>query len=359
MKSRQSRCHLVYNAVVIDSQSLSLLITDCRQPHRCSSLLLFEMSTPSKKRKVLTIDVKLQILADVDKKAMTKKEIAAQYDIPHNSLSTLLKNRDKIENNSHEPQRKKPRLATNAAIDEAVLTWFKQTRAINTPTSGPIICEQARIIADKLGVAGFQASNGWLEKFKQRHGIVFKVACGESASVDTTVVEDWKKATLDKLLSEYSSSDIFNADETGLFFRCLPNKTHAFKGEACHGGKQAKDRLTMLVGTNATGTEKLPLLVIGKSANPRCFKNVKSLPVEYISNSKAWMTSSIFETWIRKLDRKYLLQGRSIVMVLDNCPAHPRIKDLKAISFSHLIPPATHSPATKALSMLSSTATEQ
>ncbi|GFO28071.1 tigger transposable element-derived protein 4 [Plakobranchus ocellatus] len=43
------------------------------------------------------------------------------------------------------------------------------------------------------------------------------------------------------------------------------------------------------------------------------------------------MTSSIFETWIRKLDRKYLLQGRSIVMVLDNCPAHPKIKDLKAI----------------------------
>ncbi|GFN91634.1 tigger transposable element-derived protein 6 [Plakobranchus ocellatus] len=192
-----------------------------------------------------------------------------------------------------------------------------------------------------LGVAGFQASNGWLEKFKQRHGIVFKVACGESASVDTTVVEDWKKATLDKLLSEYSSSDIFNADETGLFFRCLPNKTHAFKGEACHGGKQTKDRLTVLVGTNATGAEKLPLLVIGSSANPRCFKNVKSLPVEYTSNNEAWMTSSIFETWIRKLDRKYLLQGRSIVMVLDNCPAHPKIKDLKAIRLEFLPPNTT------------------
>ncbi|GFN93421.1 hypothetical protein PoB_001992700 [Plakobranchus ocellatus] len=88
MKSRQSRCHRVHKAMVIDSQSLSLLVTDCQQPHRCSSLLLFEMSTPSKKRKVLTIDVKLQILANVNKKAMTKKEIAAKYDIPHNSLST-------------------------------------------------------------------------------------------------------------------------------------------------------------------------------------------------------------------------------------------------------------------------------
>ncbi|GFO01861.1 tigger transposable element-derived protein 6 [Plakobranchus ocellatus] len=138
MKSRQSRCHRVHKAVVIDSQSLSLLITDCRQPHRCSSLLLFEMSNPSKKRKVLTIDVKLQILADVDKKAMTKKEIAAKYDIPHNSLSTLLKNRDKIENNSHEPQRKKPLLATNAAIDEEVLTWFKQTIIVTEVSPCPL-----------------------------------------------------------------------------------------------------------------------------------------------------------------------------------------------------------------------------
>ena len=46
------------------------------------------------------------------------------------------------------------------------------------------------------------------------------------------------------------------------WLRILPNKTHTFKGEACHGGKQAKDRLTVLVATNATGTEKLPLLVI-------------------------------------------------------------------------------------------------
>ena len=57
-------------------------------------------------------------------------------------------------------------------------------------------------------------------------------------------------------------------------------KTHDFKGEACHGGKQAKDRLIVLVATNATGSEKLPLLAIGKSANPRCFKNIKTFLVE-------------------------------------------------------------------------------
>jgi hypothetical protein len=38
-----------------------------------------------------------------------------------------------------------------------------------------------------------------------------------------------------------------------------------------------------------SGTEKLPLLVIGKSAKPRCFKNAK-IPIDYKANKKAWMT---------------------------------------------------------------------
>lgn len=49
----------------------------------------------------------------------------------------------------------------------------------------------------------------------------------------------------------------------------------------------------MLVGANMSGTEKLPLLVIGKSAKPRAFKN-KEVPIAYKANKKAWMTGRIF-----------------------------------------------------------------
>ena len=33
----------------------------------------------------------------------------------------------------------------------------------------------------------------------------------------------------------YGARDVFNADETGLFFRLLPDKTLLFKGEDCQG----------------------------------------------------------------------------------------------------------------------------
>jgi hypothetical protein len=76
-----------------------------------------------------------------------------------------------------------------------------------------------------------------------------------------------------------------------------------------------------------SGTEKLDLFVIGKSAKPRCFKNVKSLPVIYKSNKKAWMTSKLFEEYMLDLDRKFELEKRKVLMFSDNCPSHPKMQN--------------------------------
>ena len=109
--------------------------------------------------------------------------------------------------------------------------------------------------------------------------------------------------------------------------------------ENASGGKKHKESLTVLVAANMSGIEKLPLLIIGKNSKPRCFKGMKSLPLEYTSNKKAWMTSALLESWLRKLDWKFLLQGRTIAMVVDNCPAHPSIDNLRAIKLIFLTPP--------------------
>ena len=55
--------------------------------------------------------------------------------------------------------------------------------------------------------------------------------------------------------------------------------------------KRSKERLTVALCVNAEGTFEKPL-VIGKAAVPRCFRNlnVKTLPVMWRHNKKAWMT---------------------------------------------------------------------
>ncbi|GFR94719.1 tigger transposable element-derived protein 4 [Elysia marginata] len=90
------------------------------------------------------------------------------------------------------------------------------------------------------------------------------------------------------------------------------------------------------------GSEKLPLLMIGKFGQPRCFKGINTLPVTYRHNKKAWMTSSLFKEWVQKHDRRFLMQGRSVALVLDNCSAHPQvISGLRAITMFFLPPNTT------------------
>ncbi|XP_033730921.1 tigger transposable element-derived protein 4-like [Pecten maximus] len=226
-------------------------------------------------------------------------------------------------------------------IEAVLLKWFTYARDHNLPISGPMLKSKASDLAEKMGEQNFASSTGWVDRFKERHGICFKKICGEAKSVDTSSDAMTKWADdLRTILSEYQPNNIFNADETGIFYRLLPDRTLDFKGTDCHGGKRSKERLTTLVCANMTGTEKLPLFIIGKSIKPRCFKNVSSLPTEYTANKKAWMTSDIFTDWIRKSDRKFA-RHRRIVMVIDNCPAHPVIKDLRAIKLIFLPPNTT------------------
>ena len=76
-------------------------------------------------------------------------------------------------------------------------------------------------------------------------------------------------------------------------------------------------------------------MVIGKSAKPRCFRNA-SIPVEYLSNSKAWMTSDIFNNFVRKIDLKMTVSKRRITLIVDNCPSNPRIENLESIKLKFL-----------------------
>ncbi|GBN91199.1 Tigger transposable element-derived protein 6 [Araneus ventricosus] len=107
----------------------------------------------------------------------------------------------------------------------------------NVPISGTSIIEKALQLAKALGYDEFRGSNGWLEKFKRKHRIRAKVISGESKDVDDNDSENWITETLSKILKEYKPENIFNADETALFFQCLPQETITFKKEKCFGGK--------------------------------------------------------------------------------------------------------------------------
>ena len=183
-------------------------------------------------------------------------------------------------------------------LDDGILAWFRQTRSENLPVDRPLLKAKALELADASGITEFKASEGWLSKFKFWHNIIFKSVQGETGDVIPADTEIWRNEILPKLLKQYKPNDIFyNVDECWLFYQLLPDRTLTFIGDKCEGGKLSKQWLKVLLGDNMTRTDKLPSLVIGKWARPRCFKNVHHLPVSYKANSRAWMTSKIFENF--------------------------------------------------------------
>jgi hypothetical protein len=127
-----------------------------------------------------------------------------------------------------------------------------------------------------MQVDNFAASNGWICRFKDRHGLVYKKLAQECAAVHTYTRGFWLER-LPMLLERHELQDIQNTDETGLFYKCLPDRTLKLKGQSCHGEKSAKERITVLLCVNSDGSDKQVSIVVGKSMKPHCFKNIKKL----------------------------------------------------------------------------------
>ena len=64
-----------------------------------------------------------------------------------------------------------------------------------------------------------------------------------------------------------------------------------------------------------------------------------SLPLQ--RTKKSWMDSDLFEEWVREQDRKFECENQKILLIVDNCPAHPQIGGLKAIEMCFLPPNTT------------------
>lgn len=236
---------------------------------------------------------------------------------------------------------KRQKSAKYPDLEKVVYEWFLQHQE-RVNITGELILEKANEALKLLhpeDPANHRLSQGWLEKFKSRHGIKSYRRFGESGSVDMHDMEN-KLESIREKIDQFPRKDVFNMDETGLFYRLQAD--HSLATKQLEGRKQDKERLTIVICCNEDGSEKIPLWIIGKYAKPRCFKNVNmnSLNCQYCANKRAWMTGVLFEEYVRWLDEQ--MHGRKILLVVDNCPAHSNnIQGLRNIELFFLPPNMT------------------
>ena len=74
-------------------------------------------------------------------------------------------------------------------LEEAVYKWYVQQRSVNANMRGLEIADAANKLARHMGIESFKASDGWLWRFRHRHGIGSNVELGEFGCAAISVVE--------------------------------------------------------------------------------------------------------------------------------------------------------------------------
>ena len=74
-------------------------------------------------------------------------------------------------------------------------------------------------------------------------------------------VSSWKER-LSAITAGYALDDVWNLDETGCFYRALPDKNLSEKAKRRKGGKKSKERLTVALIASARGEKRKPIVII-------------------------------------------------------------------------------------------------
>jgi hypothetical protein len=89
------------------------------------------------------------------------------------------------------------------------------------------------------------------------------------------------------------------------------------------GIKKDKSRVSLVFTVNASGTDRLPVWIIGKYKTPRALRNicVRTMGAEWRWNTKAWMNTVVMSEWLQTF-YTHIGQHRQVLLTMDNFPAH-------------------------------------
>lgn len=143
------------------------------------------MSSKEPKRKPyksLDFGAKMKILEEIESGEFSQVEIVKKHGILTSTLSTFMKNKEKIfQASSRKKRGRKPELPE---VDEALVLWFAVARNYKININGNILHSKAEDFAKMVGHDDFKASSGWFFNCKKRNELVFKAKIGESGAVD-------------------------------------------------------------------------------------------------------------------------------------------------------------------------------
>ena len=119
---------------------------------------------------------------------------------------------------------------------------------------------------------------------------------------------------------EFTEDDVYNMDETGLFWRKPPFGVSP--AQDLLTTKRENSRVCFMLCTNSTGSDRLPLWVIGHTHTPEALRrvNLKAMDIHWRYHRQAWLTQSIMQEWLLFFYNH--VGDRRVLLLLDSHPDH-------------------------------------
>ena len=201
--------------------------------------------TISGNSKDLSLREKISLLDKIEKPPnITQHHLSGVLGVPKTTIVRLIKQDDELRSaqtageGTSRALKKRRRTGKDPSVEEALNKWFSIVVHWGMSISGRILKRKVKEFGEKLGHTEFKATDGWWSHWKVWHGIKFKKAYGEKGSADMESAKLWKATKLPELLDKFSSDNIYNANETGLFHWATPDGSLVYKQESLLGFKK-------------------------------------------------------------------------------------------------------------------------
>ncbi|XP_050476721.1 jerky protein homolog [Bombus huntii] len=267
----------------------------------------------------------------------TRHTITEQYNISSRTLSIIKDNRAEIieefQNSLPGPSTSKvasTKDEANEKFETTLRQWYIRYRNKNITITHEMLGSKARELNTKMrGAANFKGSTTWVSSFKRHYGLR-EGDTPEDIEIGNEDEANKCKAQIKNLLQsgEYTLDNIYNADCLGILWTAVPQKSAMYKPSlkmsTSHG-----EKVTILLGANATGSHQLPVLVVGTKMNPPCLNSFRILTSIYRGSALPIIDSNLFDEWFDECFLKSVRErqqkiGRRMktLLLLDNVFPH-------------------------------------
>lgn len=155
---------------------------------------------------------------------LDSRKLADHFGIGKLQIQAVLKNKENAYVSSETPNyTKRKRSSKHSDVNQAVWDWYTMCRSSNILVSSSMLQEEVTLTAEKLEISDSVASNGLLEKFRQKYSICNKTVAGEGGDVSEEMMESWNECARETTTG-WNARDVCNMDEMGCFWHGLPEK---------------------------------------------------------------------------------------------------------------------------------------